>query len=676
MAPPERVAAVLRWHDGPVLRGRARTLTATAPRRLAATTLVAALLLAGCTATTPRPDPDTDSGAAAVAAALADGLSREDVAAVAFSGATGAAVDEQLQPLVAGMGPLAPTVTVTGVDGSGDTATATLHHRWTFPGVPRPWEYDTTAELVHEDGSWRARWQPSLVEPSLDATHRLSQRRLYPERGEVLGQDGEPLVTLRAVVRVGIDKSAVSGAAATRSAQRLARLVDVDADDYLAAVADAGAEAFVPAITLRAEADERPSGAQVRAIPGALAIEDEQMLAPSRTFARAVLGTVGEATKDQVDASEGAVVAGDQVGLSGLQERYDAELRGTPGVQVVRAELAPTGGASPSPSPTPSASPTPGPPLFRVEPVAGKPLETTLNRGLQELGERVLARTRPASALVAIRPSTGAVVAAAHGPGAGDQALATTGQFPPGSTFKVITSLALLRAGLTPDSTVSCPATLTVDGFRFKNYSDYPSSALGRIDLRTAVAQSCNTAFIGQRGTVEDGELAAAAASLGVGTDYDVGFPSFFGAVPQEKSQTGRGAAMIGQAKDQASPMAMAAVAASVQAGKTVVPHLVEGRQAEPEAEPLTSEEAAQLRQLMRAVVTEGSGRGVLGDLDGPAVIAKTGTAEYGDDEPRKTHAWMIAAQGDLAVAVFVAEGESGSRTAGPLLASFLRGAR
>ena len=186
-----------------------------------------------------------------------------------------------------------------------------------------------------------------------------------------------------------------------------------------------------------------------------------------------------------------------------------------------------------------------------MEPVAGKPLATTLNLGLQRLGERVLAKTKPASALVAIRPSTGELVAVANGPGAGEQALATTGQFPPGSTFKVVTSLALLRAGLSPDSPVSCPATLTVDGFRFKNYSDYPSSALGRIDLRTAVAQSCNTAFIGQRGELDDGALADAAASLGVGTDYDVGFPSFFGTVPQEKSQTVRGAAMIGQAKDQ-----------------------------------------------------------------------------------------------------------------------------
>ena len=47
------------------------------------------------------------------------------------------------------------------------------------------------------------------------------------------------------------------------------------------------------------------------------------MLAPTRDFARPIIGTVGEATKEIVDESDGAVVAGDQVGLSGLQRRYD-----------------------------------------------------------------------------------------------------------------------------------------------------------------------------------------------------------------------------------------------------------------------------------------------------------------------------------------------------------------
>ena len=56
-------------------------------------------------------------------------------------------------------------------------------------------------------------------------------------------------------------------------------------------------------------------------------------------------------------------------------------------------------------------------------------------------------------------------------------------------------------------------------------------------------------------------------------------------------------------------------------------------------------------------------------------MLAKTGTAEFGDRTPPQTHAWMVAVHGDLAVAVFVDDGESGSRTAGPLLEAFLRSA-
>jgi cell division protein FtsI/penicillin-binding protein 2 len=450
--------------------------------------------------------------------------------------------------------------------------------------------------------------------------------------------------------------------------------VDIDAAAYAKRVTEAGSGAFVEAIVLRADADERPNNDRVFAIKGALPIEDQQMLAPTRDFARPIIGTVGDATKEIVDDSGGAVVAGDQVGLSGLQRRYDEQMRGTPGVQVRLAAVKPTG-PSASPSPTPSASPAPEPvTVFEAKPTAGKPLVITLDRELQELAERTLAKTKPASAIVAIRPSTGAVVAAANGPGTKDLSVATVGQDPPGSTFKVVSALALLRSGLEPSSSVTCPSTITVDGRRFKNYSDYPSGQNGTITLQAALAQSCNTAFIGQRGRLNGTDLADAAGSLGLGIDYDVGFASFFGAVPDESTATGRAAAMIGQGKVEASALAMASVVASVRAGQTVLPQLVEGEAAKPTGKPLTKAEAAQLRQMMRAVVTEGSGR-VLGGLDGPAVIAKTGTAEYGSATPLKTHAWMIAAQGDLAVAVFVNDGESGSQTAGPLLRRFLAGA-
>jgi len=479
-------------------------------------------------------------------------------------------------------------------------------------------------------------------------------------------------------VRIGVDKSSVSTAQAAKSATRLAKLVKIDAQGYRKKVEKAGSQAFVEAIVFRAKAKDRPANREVFAIPGALPIQSDQVLAPDRDFARALIGTVGEATKEIVEDSQGAVVLGDQVGLSGLQKRYDAQLRGTPGIQVQLVAAPPPTTASPTPSPSPSelsTSKLKPVSLFEVKPVSGKALTTTLNVDLQKAAESVLAPVKKPSALVAIQPSTGAILAAANGNGAKGQSLATTGRFPPGSTFKMVTALALLRSGLSPSSRLSCPPTVTVDGRKFKNYNDYPSGSLGRIDLKTAMAQSCNTAFIGQTKKLDHTDLVEAAGSLGVGQDYDVGFPSFFGLVPEERNATGEAAALIGQGKVEASPLAMAAAVASVSRGKTVIPHLIEGQTPKSQATALTAAEGKQLRQMLGAVVSQGSGR-VLSSLQPPAVIAKTGTAEYGKGPPFKTHTWMVAAQGDLAVAVFVADGDSGSKTAGPLLRSFLAEAR
>ena len=279
--------------------------------------------------------------------------------------------------------------------------------------------------------------------------------------------------------------------------------------------------------------------------------------------------------------------------------------------------------------------------------------------------------------MVVLRPSDGAILAAANGPGTDGYNVATFGQYAPGSTFKIASSLALLRAGLRPDSPVSCPASVSVDGKRFENYSGYPATSLGRITLREAVAQSCNTAFIGARDRLGEDDLAAAAASVGLGIDHDLGFPAYFGSVEPADGETVAAANLIGQGTVLASPMAMAAVIGSVQDGSVVVPRLLEDVEvtAPQDAAPLTGAEARQLRAMLRAVVTEGSGR-LLADLPGPPVIAKTGTAEHGEAGEVRTHAWMVAAQGDVAVAVLVERGDSGSGTAGPILRRVLSAAR
>ena len=160
-----------------------------------------------------------------------------------------------------------------------------------------------------------------------------------------------------------------------------------------------------------------------------------------------------------------------------------------------------------------------------------------------------------------------------------------------------------------------------------------------------------------------------------MGPDYDVGFPSFFGSVPEEPNGDRRAAALIGQGKVQASPLAMAAVVASVSAGKTVIPHLIDGQHAEGQggaADRRRSQPAARDDACRRHPGQwPGAGR-----PEPPAVIAKTGHRRVRRGPPSKTHTWMIAAQDDLAVAVFVHDGHSGSKTAGPLLEYFLAEAR
>ncbi|SFC18079.1 Cell division protein FtsI/penicillin-binding protein 2 [Nocardioides terrae] len=596
---------------------------------------------------------DDEAGAKAAAADLAKTLQKHTLKGVRL---TDAGAAKQFGTQVADLESYPVEVRADSVRTDGDAATARLSWEWQVGG--HEWSYRTTAALTKVDDEWRVAWKPTALAPDLAAAERIDVKRTLPGRADILGAGDRPVVTERRVYRFGLDKARLPAADVPGSAQRIAAAVGVDSERFVKEAQGAGPKAFVEAIVLRPEDSHGVEG--FGAIPGALILPDRLPLAPTRDFGAGLLGTVGPATAEVVEKSDGRVQGGDEVGLSGLQARYDEQLAGTPDVEV-RAVGEGTAART----------------LATWPGTAGQPLRLTLDLDLQKKAERILTAAgdekSPASAIVAIRPSTGDVLAAANGPGNGGQDIADYGHAAPGSTFKIVSSLALLRAGLKPDDVVDCPATVDVNGKRFKNYSDYPSSRLGRIAYRTAIANSCNTAVIGQRDRLKDGDLADAAAALGLGVDHDLGFPAYFGQVPPPAGETEKAADLIGQGKVLASPLAMATVAASVAAGHVVVPHLIDGiaPTASPE-KPLTATEAKQLRGLMRAVVTEGSGRFLAGLGD---VGAKTGTAEYGDPRPDgslPTHVWMIATRGDLAVAVYVETGESGSQTAGPLLKSFL----
>lgn len=611
----------------------------------------------GCSLLASDPDPR------AAAQALANGLGKGDVRAVPWRGTTGDKASAFVKAAYAGMGAVRPQVSLAEVTTNpGSTeATATLKTRWDVSSAPTDWTYETRAAMTLVNGVWQVVWSPKLVAPELAAGESLTVTRRSPKRAEITDAAGKPIVTDREVAVVGIDKTKVSGAQVAASAKALAAVLSIDGTAYAAKVTKAGPKAFTPAITLRVSDPTLTANVgRIDAIKGALRVPTLRMLGPTRTWAAPVLGSVGEATAEQIANSKGALRAGDEIGQNGLQRRYDEQLRGTAGLAVLVVKKGADGSVVDKRE------------LFAEASKDGTPLHLTIEQEAQTAAEAALAgQTQRPTALVAVRVSTGEILAAAVGPGAGGSTLALAGKEAPGSTFKIASSLALVRKGLTASSPLPCTPTLTVNGRRFGNYTGYPSSKLGDIPMRTALAYSCNTAFISQHRTVSQDDLIAAAASLGMGEKLDLPFTGFVGSVPKTGDVVEHAASFIGQGRVEASPLTMALVVASVMKGQTVRPKLVATAPAlAAPTVPLTAAEATVLREEMRAVVTEGSGK-VLARAG--VQYAKTGTAEFGTDSPPQTHAWMVAGRGDIAIAAYNEVGPSGATHAAPFILDFLK---
>ena len=173
-----------------------------------------------------------------------------------------------------------------------------------------------------------------------------------------------------------------------------------------------------------------------------------------------------------IDESGGTLTIQDRVGLSGLQARYDEQLRGVPSVRV---DLVPRTDATAAES----ASPAPEKTLFQQDQSVGSGIDLSLDRDLQTKAEEVLSTQTGLAALVVLDVADGGVLAAAQSPAGGTYPHVTYGNYAPGSTFKAVSALAMLRSGLTPSSTVNCPSSLTVGTYTFGNYSGYPSSVAG-----------------------------------------------------------------------------------------------------------------------------------------------------------------------------------------------------
>ncbi|MFF2846709.1 penicillin-binding transpeptidase domain-containing protein [Streptomyces sp. NPDC058001] len=344
--------------------------------------------------------------------------------------------------------------------------------------------------------------------------------------------------------------------------------------------------------------------------------------------------------------------------LDQLRQKYGEQAGGTPGVELsVRHESEEVADTS----------------LLTL--AKGKPgkLRTTLSASAQAAAERAV-KQYGESSVVAVKPSTGEVLAVAnHREDAFNAAF--EGQLAPGSTMKIITAAMLIDNGVTSAAgPAPCPDTAVWESQTFHNLTGM--AANDNATLANSFQRSCNTAFvklIDEKPLTDESLTREAEDRFGLGQDnWATGIASFDGKVPASAGPD-RAANAIGQGQVQMSPLNMASVTATAMTGTFRQPYLVAKSLDDrtfASADGLRAGTVAQLRQMMRATATAGTGAPAMSGLGGD-IGAKTGSAEV--DGQTKSNSWFTGYRGDMAAAAMTQEGGHGGDAAGPIVAAVLR---
>ncbi len=425
-------------------------------------------------------------------------------------------------------------------------------------------------------------------------------------------------------------------------------------------------------------------------LPGFECEESLERFYPQGSLAAHAIGYVG---RDRPEATEGDESANfvdfEMRGRCGLEDRYDSFLRGASGVLCMTVDAR---GFSTRE-------------WTQIEPQKGPDLVLSLDVALQKEAQKQLEGCK--GALVALDPRDGAVLAMASAPDFDlndfvpvlKQELwrrlstdpekpllcrATAGTYAPGSTFKPVTALAGLDAGLGALTQYECTGSYTVGGMRIRCTRMWGH---GELDLAHALRESCNPYFCDFAVRAGSNAVIRAAREFGLGAKTGIDFPAeAAGVVPddewkrehwREKWYPGDLPQMaIGQGMLLATPLQMARIAAAIGVGYLVTPHLRASEPVERRPLPFSKEHLAAVRRGMELVVDGGTGRRA-GEGVGVKVAGKTGTAEVGSLANRRKNTWFIAyapaAKPEIAIAVVVERGESGGSTAAPKANALLR---
>ncbi|MEU3621833.1 penicillin-binding protein [Amycolatopsis coloradensis] len=556
-----------------------------------------------------------DSGPGDAVSGFLGGLSSGDVAAAASFTDSPDAARASLEMAWKALSPESIKVADTKVRHSSgeDNGTATYQLTWNLPRG-HVWTYKADAQVHSTQDGWKVRWLPTALHPQLAVQQTISLKSEPPDLAPVLDRDGMPLLRPQTVVGVVLDPAKAGDlvAVSDKLGAVLGRFdASVTGQSIRDGVKTLKPGAGYPVISLRAN-DYQQVKPEIYDLPGVRFGQQDRLLPDDKNFGKQVLPAVRSLVEDQVEGSAGWRVVTLDTGGGEIIDLYTEH-----------------------PQPAPA-------------------VVSTLSVKAQGSAERALASLPTASALVAIQPSTGELLAVGQNAPADTQgAIALSGRFPPGSTFKMATAVAALSAGtVQASSPVDCPGTATFENRTVPNEGKF---ALGVVPLSTAFARSCNTTFAKLSTDLPPAALTDAARDLGVGADFVIpGLTTITGSVPPSNTVAQRAESGFGQGTVVASPFGLAVAAATVQAGKVPVPTLVRGMTTTSSGlgKPIRPEVLDAVRGMMREVVTDGTAT-LLKPL--PDVRGKTGTAQFGDGT--RSHGWFVGYTGDLAFAVLVTDG-------------------
>jgi penicillin-binding protein 2 len=396
----------------------------------------------------------------------------------------------------------------------------------------------TTLALVYigekDKGVWKIDWSPTNILPNLTPGRLVRMTRVNTTRGRILARDGSELATFTDAGVVGVIPGQVRSQSGLIAS--LAPALSMTPDSITAKLAQSWVtnETFVPIRTLAGAALDA-ARVKLSVIEG-VQVQATRMRSYPTGLASQTLGYLVEASETdaaKADRAKRGVQAGDLIGKpdSGLEATLDDVLGGTYGWKLTiiepNATVVETLGEAPA--------------------VPGNDVVLSLDVNLQRAAENALGDRK--GAIVAEDPWSGEIRALASRPTydlnafvSGDATAiakfssdpnkplfnrATFGQYPTGSSFKPVTAAAALRTGLYKYGDVlPCPARWTGYGSQWVQLN-HETGDLGNIDLRTAMARSCNTFFyeLGKRLNDRDPNLLPdAAKSFGFGKATDIDY--------------------------------------------------------------------------------------------------------------------------------------------------------